>query len=242
MDKTFEIIPAIDLLKGCCVRLKQGRYDAEKLYSKDPVTVAQTWASQGAKRLHLVDLDGARTGIPQNIELIKKIAQTVKLPLQVGGGIRNLDTIKSLLEVGVDRIILGTTAVKNPNTLATFCQEFGETIVVAIDARDGKAATEGWTQVSKKDIFTLAQEAIDLGVKRFIYTEISRDGMLEGPDFSGISNFAAKVAVPVIVAGGVSAKTDIEKLKEIGVAGFILGKALYEGSIKLEEVLPALSL
>ncbi|MFC1570928.1 1-(5-phosphoribosyl)-5-[(5-phosphoribosylamino)methylideneamino]imidazole-4-carboxamide isomerase [Candidatus Margulisiibacteriota bacterium] len=232
----FEVIPAIDILNGKCVRLKQGRYNTETVYDKDPVAIAKKWESQGAKRLHLVDLDGARTGIPKNIEIIKAIIKAVNIPTQAGGGIRNFDLIKELVDSGLDRAILGTTAVKNPNMLATFCEEFDEQIAVAIDCKEGKAATEGWTQISKKDTLTLAREAIDLGVKRFIYTEISRDGMMSGPNFEGIKNFVAQVSVPVIASGGVTVKEDIEKLKETGAEGCIIGKALYEDKIRLKEI------
>jgi phosphoribosylformimino-5-aminoimidazole carboxamide ribotide isomerase len=233
----FEVIPAIDLLDGKCVRLKQGRYDAETIYSINPVEIAIKWEATGAQRLHLVDLDGARTGIPKNIEIIKAITRELKIPVQVGGGIRNLTLIQELLDFGVDRVILGTTAVKNPNVLSQYCEKFDDKIAVAIDAKNGKAATEGWVKISKKDIVTLALEAVEFGVRRFIYTEISRDGMLEGPNFEGIQTFAAAVSVPVIASGGISSKEDIEKLKELGIEGAIVGKALYEGKIKLEEIL-----
>lgn len=233
----FEIIPAVDILNGKCVRLKQGRYDTETIYDEDPIEVAKRWESQGAKRLHIIDLDGARTGIPKNIEIIKSIIKGTNIPIQVGGGIRNISTIKELIDFGIDRVILGTTAVNNPNMLSKFCEEFDGQIVVAIDVKEGKAATEGWTKVSKKDTVTLAKEAISLGVKRFIYTDISRDGMLTGPNYKGIKEFIDQVNVPVIASGGVASKADIEKLKEIGSEGCILGKALYEGKINLEEIL-----
>jgi phosphoribosylformimino-5-aminoimidazole carboxamide ribotide isomerase len=233
----FEIIPAIDILNGKCVRLKQGRYDEETKYSDDPLEISKKWESLGAKRLHVVDLDGARTGIPKNIEIIKSMVKEVEIPIQAGGGIRNFDVVRELIDYGLDRAILGTTAVKNPNLLAKFCEKFGEQIAVAIDAKDGKAATEGWTQVSKKDILTLAKEAVNLGVKRFVYTDISRDGMLIGPNFEGIKNFVSLIDVPVIASGGISSKEDIDKLKETGAEGCIVGKALYEEKVKLEEIL-----
>jgi len=233
----FEVIPAIDILNGKCVRLKQGRYDAETVYDKDPVKIAMRWKKEGAARIHVVDLDGARTGIPKNIELIKTIIKKTGLFIQAGGGIRTLELIQELIDAGIDRVILGTTAVKNPNTLGTYCEKFGEHIAVAIDAKDGKAATNGWTKISKKDTVTLAKEAIELGVRRFVYTEISRDGMMNGPNFQGIKDFIAAVGVPVIASGGVAKASDIEKLKETGSEGCIVGKALYEGKIKLEEIL-----
>lgn len=233
----FEIIPAIDLLNGKCVRLKQGRYDTETVYSKNPVETAQKWESEGAKRLHIIDLDGARTGTPKNIQIIKAIASAINIPIQVGGGIRNFMVIDDLIQAGADRIILGTTAIKNPNLLAGVCEKYEEKVAVAIDAKGGYAAAEGWMYVTKKDVLTLAKEAIDLGAKRFIYTDISRDGMLKGPNFEGIKNFVSAVSVPVIASGGISSKEDIERLKETGVEGCIVGKALYEGRVRLGEIL-----
>lgn len=232
----YEVIPAIDLLGGKCVRLKQGRYNASKIYSDDPITIAKKWQELGAKRLHIVDLDGAKTGTPANIEILKQIIKEINLPVQAGGGIRNYDQIKALVSFGLDRVILGTTAIKNANLLGQVCEEFGEHIAVSIDAMSGKVAAAGWTEVTKKDILILAQEAIELGVKRFIYTDISRDGMLQGPNFEGIKAFVNQVSVPVIAAGGISSQEDVVKLKETGVAGCIVGKALYEGKVKLEEI------
>ncbi len=233
----FEIIPAVDILNGKCVRLKQGRYNAETVYANDPVEIAKKWQDEGANRIHIIDLDGARTGIPKNIHVIESICKALKVPIQVGGGIRNLDTIKQLIDFGVDRIILGTTAVKNPNTLATMCEKFGSHIIVSIDSKDDKVTSEGWTQVSKKDTKTLAQEAVTLGVKRFVYTDISRDGMLTGPNIEGIKRFISYVNVPVIASGGISKKEDIDNIKQTGAEGCILGKALYEGKIKLTQIL-----
>lgn len=233
----FEVIPAIDILGGKCVRLRQGRYDAVAVYSNDPVDMAKKWEAQGAKRLHVVDLDGARSGTPENIETIKNLIKETNIPVQVGGGIRMLIVISDLIKYGADRVILGTTAIKNPNLISNVCDKFGDKIVVAIDTKGGYATADGWMYVTKKNTLTLAKEAIDLGVQRFIYTDINRDGMLEGPNFEAIQQFVSEVSVPVIASGGVSSKEDIEKLKEIGVEGCIVGKALYEGKIKLEEVL-----
>src|SRR3989338_1875246 len=233
----FEVITAIDILGGKCVRHNQGRCETPIVYSPEPVAVAKKWESQGAKRLHVVDLDGARTGTPENIEIIKSIIKEVAIPVQVGGGIRNLMTISDLIGFGADRIILGTTAIKNPNLLSSTCEKFDDRIAVAIDAKGKFAAAEGWMYVSKKDVLTLAKEAISLGVRRFIYTEINRDGMLTGPNIESVRNFADAVGVPVIASGGVATKEDIEKLKEIGIEGCIVGKALYEGKVRLEEIL-----
>jgi phosphoribosylformimino-5-aminoimidazole carboxamide ribotide isomerase len=233
----FEVIPAIDILGGKCVRLKQGRYEQAVVYSNDPLEMAKKWEAQGAKRLHVVDLDGARSGTPENIETIKNLIKEVGIPVQVGGGIRMLIVITDLIKFGADRVVLGTTAVKNPNLISNVCEKFGEKIAVAIDAKGGYAAADGWMYVTKKNTLTLAKEAIDLGVQRFIYTDINRDGMLEGPNFDAIRQFASEISVPVIASGGVSSKEDVEKLKEIGVEGCIVGKALYEGKVKLEEIL-----
>ncbi len=232
----FEVIPAIDILGGKCVRLKQGRYETPVVYSPEPLAVARKWESLGARRLHVVDLDGARTGTPENVDLIKTIIRELQIPVQVGGGIRNFAAISDLIKFGADRIVLGTTAIKNPNLIANVCEKFDDAIAVAIDAKGNFAAAEGWMYVSKKDILTLAKEAISLGVRRFIYTEISRDGMLAGPNFEGIKAFAEATGVAVIASGGVTSKEDILKLQEIGVEGCIVGKALYEGKIKLEEL------
>lgn len=233
----FEIIPAIDIINGKCVRLTQGRYNAETVYSADPLEMAKKWEAAGAARLHVIDLDGARTGLPGNIALIKKMAGEVKIPLQVGGGIRNISVIKELLAAGVNRVILGTTAVNNPNTLAKFCEAFGEQIAVAVDVKNGKIATEGWAKLSNKDVFTLAKGAIELGVRRFIYTDVSRDGMLGGPNIEAIKTFLTEVDAAVIASGGISSAEDVAKIKETGVEGCIIGKALYEGKVKLEEIL-----
>ena len=232
----FEVIPAIDILNGNAVRLRQGRYDAETVYSKNPVEVARKWEAEGAKRIHVVDLDGARTGLPANIALIKSIIKEVNIPVQVGGGIRNFTIIADLIKYGANRVILGTTAIKNPNLLSNICEKHGEKIAVAIDAKGEVAAAEGWMYVTKKNIFTFAKEAIELGVRRFIYTDITRDGMMEGPNFEGIKKFLSQVNVPVIASGGVSTREDIDKLKEIGVEGCIVGKALYEGTVTFEDL------
>ena len=232
----FEVIPAIDILGGKCVRLKQGRYETPIIYSNDPVEMAKKWESLGAKRLHVVDLDGARTGTPENIELIKNIIKELQIPVQIGGGIRTFAAISDLIKFGANRIVLGTTAIKNPNLISNVCEKFDDSIAVAIDAKGNFAAAEGWMYVSKKNILTLAKEAISLGVRRFIYTEINRDGMLTGPNFDGIKNFAEAVGVAVIASGGVSSKEDVQKLMEIGIEGCIVGKALYEGNVKLEEL------
>jgi len=236
----FEIIPAVDILGGKCVRLTRGDYKQEKVYSDDPIQVAIGWTKFNAKRLHIVDLDGAKSGEPQNIKLIKKIASRVPVPIEVGGGIRKIETIDELIMSGVDRVILGTSSISDPALIKKVCLKHGDKIAVSIDVREGKAAVKGWTEVSEKTAEELAKDLIGLGVKRFIYTDIMKDGTLSGPNIEGIKAFAKAVIVPVIASGGVSSKEDVEHLKGLekyGVEGCIIGKALYEGRVKLEEIL-----
>ena len=233
----FEVIPAVDILDGKCVRLKQGRFDNKTVYYDDPLEAAKLWESKGAKRLHVVDLNGARTGTPENAEIIKEILKTLTIPVQVGGGYRRLDLIDMMLNAGADRIVLGTTAIVNPNLLSSVCEKFGSHIAVSVDAKDDKVVANGWTNVSQKSVTSLAQEAVSMGVRRFIYTDISKDGMLEGPNFAGISKFIASVSVPIIASGGVKDKNDVQKLEEMGIEGCIIGQALYTGHINLEELI-----
>jgi len=233
----FEIIPAVDILGGKCVRLRQGRFEQKTIYFEDPLEAAKLWESKGAKRLHVVDLDGARTGTPENLQVVKRIAKEVNIPIEVGGGVRRLDQIEELLKLGVDRIVLGTSAIFNPNLLLNVCERFADRIIVSVDAKGDDVVANGWTRVSSKNVLTLAGEAIGLGVKRFIYTDISKDGMLAGPNFPAIQKFAGSVAAPVIASGGVTTKEDVEKLKQLSLEGCIIGQALYTGAIKLEDIL-----
>jgi phosphoribosylformimino-5-aminoimidazole carboxamide ribotide isomerase len=233
----FEVIPAVDILDGKCVRLKQGKFSDKTIYYEDPVEAAKLWESKGATRIHVVDLNGARTGTPENTAIIKEIVKSVNIPVQAGGGLRRMDLIEEMVKIGVDRVILGTSAIFNHNLLSSVCEKFEEKIAVSVDAKDDKVVANGWTNVSSKNVYSLAQEAVSIGVQRFIYTDISRDGMLEGPNFAAIQKFAASVDVPVIASGGISSKEDIQKLKELKIEGCILGVALYVGAVKLEEVL-----
>ena len=232
----FEIIPAVDILGGKCVRLKQGKFDKETIFYENPVDAATHWEKLGAMRLHVVDLDGARTGTPKNFETIRKIAETVKTPLQVGGGYRKMDDVEKLISLGISRVVLGTSAIFNPNLIMTVCERYADQIVVAVDAKEGKVAANGWTNVSQKSAIVLAQEAVSLGVKRFIFTDIGRDGMLKGPNFEALQKFAASVNVPVIASGGITNKEDVEQLKALNLEGCIIGQALYTGALKLEEL------
>lgn len=237
----MEIIPAIDLRNGKCVRLYQGDYEKETVFSDDPVSVALRWQSEGAKRLHLVDLDGAARGELCNLDAIEKIAAAVEIPVQVGGGVRSLETIEQLLELGVGRAILGTVAVEDPGLAEEACQRFGDQIIIGIDARDGRVATRGWLQQSKVTAGELAARMVGLGARRFIYTDISRDGTLTSPNFEAVAELLSQVSVPVIAAGGISSVEHLPRLAALGAEGAIVGRAIYTGDVKLEEAVKSVS-
>jgi phosphoribosylformimino-5-aminoimidazole carboxamide ribotide isomerase len=237
----MEIIPAIDLRNGKCVRLYQGDYKKETVFSDDPVSVALRWQSEGATRLHLVDLDGAAKGELCNLNAIEEIVGAVDIPVQVGGGVRSLETIEQLLELGVGRAILGTVAVENPDLIEEACRRFGEQVVIGIDARDGWVATRGWLQQSTTTAGELAQKMAALGAKRFIYTDISRDGTLPSPNFEAIAELLSQVSVPVVAAGGISSVEHLARLSAIGVEGAIVGRAIYTGDVRLEEAVKRIS-
>jgi phosphoribosylformimino-5-aminoimidazole carboxamide ribotide isomerase len=239
----MDVIPAIDLLNGRCVRLYQGDYEQSQIFAEEPVTVAQSWEAQGAQWLHLVDLDGAKTGEPVNLNVIAQIVETLKIPVQVGGGLRTPERVASFLEMGVQRVILGTVAVENPDLVAQLCQTYPGQIVVGIDAREGMVATRGWLETSTVSAITLGQRAASEGAAAIIYTDIQRDGTLEGPNLPQLREMAAAVSVPVIASGGVSSLTDILSLlalEPMGVSGVIVGKALYTGNLSLTEALRAI--
>lgn len=234
------IIPAIDLRAGKCVRLVEGRLDRETVYSDDPVAMARLWEEMGAPWLHVVDLDGAFTGTPKNWEIIRGILAAVRVPVQVGGGIREMDVIERLLEMGASRVILGTVAIINPGLVAEACARYGECVVVGIDARNGKVAIEGWGVTAEKNALELALEMKDLGVKRLVFTDIWRDGTLKGPNLAAIEEVARVTNLKIIASGGVSSLLDLQKLKALeplGVEAIIVGKALYTGAINLQEAL-----
>lgn len=234
------ILPAIDLRNGKCVRLLQGRLEDETVFADDPVEMARRWQENGAEYLHLVDLDGAFQGAPVHLPVVQKIKEATGLPVELGGGIRDMATIAKVLASGVDRVILGTVAVSNPELLANACAEFGERIVLGLDARDGKVAIKGWVDVTEKSAVELACELKEKGVRRIIFTDISRDGMLSGPNLKSIEELASKTGIPVIASGGVNVLADIVNLKKIaGVEGVITGKALYTGSLNLSEAIQA---
>jgi len=229
------IIPAIDIKNGKCVRLTQGNFESEKIYSEDPLAIARQWEEQGAQILHIVDLDGAKNGNLANLEVIKKIIREVKIPLQVGGGIRNKQAVKTLLSNGVSRVILGTVALENVDELKNILTEFASQIAIALDTKNGKLMTQGWFESSNKSSITTALKLEDLGVQRFIYTDVVRDGTLTEPNYKEIANLTKNILVPVIASGGISNISNIKQLKSIGVEGVIIGKALYEGKITLKE-------
>ncbi len=232
----FEIIPAVDIMDGKCVRLLQGKFNEKTVYDESPLDAALKWQEGGATRLHIVDLDGARTGVFKNIPVIKRIASEIKVPIQVGGGIRSRENAEELLDAGVDRIMLGTAVIENPALVKDMCKKYGERIAVSIDSKGGVTAIKGWQVSSNKSPVDLAGEAVSLGVKRFIYTDISRDGTLTGPNVEGIKKFTMAAGVAVIASGGISSYRDIEeirKLSALGVEGCVVGKALYAGSIDL---------
>ena len=231
----MEIIPAIDIRGGKCVRLYQGDYNRETVFDEDPVTAALTWYSKGARWLHIVDLDGAVSGEPQNMDVVEEIMKESGLLIELGGGIRQEEVAEKLLRQGVSRIILGTAAIENRELVKKLCQQFGEAIAVSLDARDGKIAIRGWQKNTVVEVLQLGREMADAGASRLIYTDIKRDGTLTEPNFGMISKLLVAAKVPVIVAGGISRLEHLRRLKELGAEGVIIGKALYTGDIDLAE-------
>jgi len=233
----MEIIPAIDLKGGKCVRLYQGDYTKETVFSEDPVGMARHWESLGAPRLHIVDLDGAAKGEPVHTSIVAEIASSVKIPVQLGGGLRSLESIEEVLGLGVAWAILGTAAVANQELIREACRRFGDRIVVSIDARGGFVASHGWKKTTGITASALVAEMASLGVKRIIYTDIAHDGTLTAPDFAAITQLRKKTDLPIIAAGGISSLEHLKKLAGIGVEGAIVGRALYAGTLDLKEAL-----
>ena len=238
----MEVIPAIDLLDGKCVRLYQGDYNQASVFNDNPVEVARQWASEGATRLHVVDLDGAKEGKSVNLSVIEAIAKAIDLPVQVGGGLRDRTGVARLLDTGVQRAILGTVAVEKPELVTELCQEFPQQIVVGIDARNGMVATRGWLETSEVAATDLAQRMAQQGAAAIIYTDIHRDGTLSGPNRSALRELAESIDIPVIASGGVSSLTDLLSLlslEPVGITGVIVGRAIYTGDVSLKEAVRA---
>lgn len=236
------IIPAIDLKNGQCVRLRQGRMEDATVFSNDPVSVAKRWADEGAERIHVVDLDGAFKGQPVNLKVVEDIAAAVKVPVQIGGGIRDEETVQRYLNAGVQYVIIGTKAVNAPHFLHDLCIEFPRHIIVSLDAKDGRLALNGWAKMTHHDAIEAAQHCERDGVEAIIYTDIGRDGMMKGFNAEATSKLARAVKTPVFASGGVSTLDDIRRLKEIegdGVVGAVVGRALYEGSFTLAQAMKA---
>lgn len=237
----MEVIPAIDLRGGLCVRLYQGDYERETVFSEDPVAVAIHWHELGARRLHVVDLDGAAQGTPANEGVIRAIARAVPIPLQVGGGIRDLATVGAVLGWGVTRVVLGTAAVEEPGVVKAACDAYPDGVIVALDARNGRVAIKGWLEDTDVEARDLAQQMAAVGVPRFLYTDIARDGTSTEPNFDAIARMQQATGRPIIASGGVARLEHLQRLQELGVEAAIVGRALYTGAINLPEALEAVA-
>ena len=231
----MEIIPAIDLKGGKCVRLYQGDYSQETVFSEEPLQIALHWQSLGAKRLHIVDLDGAARGELCHASLITDMAQAIHIPLQLGGGIRRIESIAQALELGAARVILGTAAIEDHALIQEACRRFVDRIIVSIDARDGYVAIRGWQERTKVTAIELVDKMQSLGVEHLIYTDIARDGTLTEPNFDAVTELVDKTSLPIIIAGGISSLGHLKRLIDIGVEGAIVGRALYTGDIDLKK-------
>ncbi len=242
-EQPFTVIPAVDLLGGRVVRLRQGRYDAVTVYSTDPVSVAVSFERKGAQWLHIVDLDGARTGRPTQIGVISQICSSVNCPVQVGGGLRDLSSIQAVFQAGASRVVLGTRAVTDPVFASEAVRSFGpDRIAAAIDVRDGKVAVKGWTAQSALSPVDVCLKLMGQGIGLFVYTDIKRDGTLSSPNLEAIEELCRAVPAPIIVSGGITNVDDVRRLaqmRRLGLAGCLIGKALYVGSLDLEEALAA---
>ncbi len=237
----MEVIPAIDLRGGRCVRLYQGDYDRETVFSDDPLEVARRWVELGARRLHVIDLDGARSGEQPNAEAAYRIAVEAGVPVQLGGGIRTVKSARQAIERGIDRVLLGTAAVEEPDLLRELVDELGpERVVVTVDARGGKVALKGWTETSEMEAEQLIRDMRAVGVGRYLYTDISRDGTLTEPNFDAMEGLTAMSDVKIIAAGGISSVEHLLRLSEIGVESAVVGTAIYTGDIDLGQAITAL--
>jgi phosphoribosylformimino-5-aminoimidazole carboxamide ribotide isomerase len=228
-----EIWPAIDLRGGKCVRLRQGDYAQETVFGDDPAEMARRWTAEGAARLHLVDLDGAKEGKPGNLEAIRAILAAVDVPCELGGGIRDEQTIGELLELGLARLVIGTLALRQPEWFRQMCQRFPGRLVLGIDARDGRVATDGWLEVSQTPAVELAAQFAGLPIAAVVYTDIATDGMMTGPNVEAMRRMKQSVAWPVVASGGVTTADDVARLAAAGLDGAIIGRALYEGTLTI---------
>ena len=234
----MEVIPAIDLRLGLCVRLFQGDYQQETVFSDEPVSVALAWQEQGAPRLHLVDLDGAAGGVPVNLEVITSIIHNLTIPVQIGGGIRDLATAESLLSAGADRVVIGTAAVENPSLVEDLCQKHGsQRVVIAVDAKDGLVAIKGWLESTEVKAQDLVEKMALLGVRRILYTDISRDGTLTEPNFEANADLVRTTDMAVLASGGIATLDHVRRLVDTGAEGAILGRALYTAAFSLREAI-----
>lgn len=235
----MQIWPAIDLRGGKCVRLKQGDYQQETVFGDDPAAMARQFVAAGARLLHLVDLDGARDGQSVNRPAVREIVRAVQIPCELGGGIRDENTIQDLLDLGLRRLVIGTKALKEPEWLAAMATKFPGRLAIGIDAKDGKVATDGWLEVSHVEATEFARQWDELPIAAIIYTDISRDGMLEGPNFDAMGQMKRASRHPVIASGGVTTASDVTRLAQLGLDGCIIGRSLYEGKLTIEEALAA---
>jgi phosphoribosylformimino-5-aminoimidazole carboxamide ribotide isomerase len=233
----MRVIPAIDLRGGLCVRLRQGDYERETVFGDDPAAMAARWEAEGATLIHLVDLDGAKAGRPVNVEPVQRIIRQVSVPCQLGGGVRDQATIATWLEAGIERVIVGTAALRDPDWFGAMIRAYPGRLVLGLDARDGKVAAQGWLETSSVQVAALARRFEDLPLAAIVYTDIARDGTLDGPNLEATRSLAEHVSLPVIASGGVGSLEDLERLASLPIAGCIVGRALYEGRFSLGEAI-----
>ena len=235
----MQIWPAIDLRGGKCVRLQQGDYDREKVFGDDPAAMARHWVDLGAECMHLVDLDGSREGKPGNLGCVQAILQAVDVPCELGGGIRTEEAIRRLLDLGLERLVVGTLALKQPEWFRRMCRQFPGKLVLGIDARDGRVATDGWLETSEVQAAELARQFVGEPIAAIVYTDIATDGMLVGPNVAAMAEMQSAVDVAVVASGGVTTRDDVARLAAVPMAGCIIGRALYEGTLALPEAIRA---
>ena len=239
------LIPAIDIFNEECVRLRQGNYSQKTVFDKNPIEIAQRWVDEGAQRIHLVDLNGAKDGVATNYKIIEKIKKSVgNIEIEIGGGIRNFETIEKYISCGMDYVIIGTKAVQSPEFLSEVCVKYGLKIILGIDSKDGYVAVEGWEKTSNLSTVNFAKEAQKIGVKQIIYTDISTDGMMKGPNLEDTTNLAKSLNIPVIASGGISSANDVMNYlsnEKYGINGVIIGRALYENKISLSKLINELN-